>query len=67
MKAKISKIDPIGNIVESKEFHIPFIKKDETPLDAIINYEPMCQNKYLLEIGEYKYWLSRAGELILIH
>ena len=67
MKAKISKIDPIGNIVESKEFQIPFMKKDDIPLETIINYEPMCQNKYLLEIGEYKYWLLRTGELISVN
>jgi hypothetical protein len=28
--------------------------------------EPMCKNKYLLEIGDYRYWILRTGELILI-
>lgn len=71
MKAKISKVDPIGQIVKSKDFYIPFIKKNIIELiklkdGTVVKGESMCQNRYLLEIGEYKYWLLRTGELILI-
>ena len=71
MKAKISKIDPTGQVVKSKEFYIPFVKKNIIELiklkdGTVVKGEPMCQNRYLLEIGEYKYWILRTGELILI-
>jgi hypothetical protein len=72
MKAKILKIDPTGQIVKSKEFYIPFVKKNIIQLiklkdGTVVKGEPMCQNRHLLEIGEYKYWLLRTGELILIN
>jgi hypothetical protein len=71
MKAKISKVDPLGQIVNSKDFYIPFVKKNITQLiklkdGTVVRSEPMCQNRHLLEIGEYKYWLLRTGELILV-
>jgi len=60
MKAKISKVGPVGDINESKEFYIPLIKfKDGTKIKG----EPMKQDRYLLEIGEFKYWLLTTGEL----
>jgi hypothetical protein len=71
MKAKTSKVDPCGTIVKSKDFYIPFVKKNIIQLiklkdGTVVKGEPMCQNRYLLEIGEYKYWLLQTGELILI-
>ncbi len=71
MKAKISKIDPTGQIVKSKNFYIPFVKKNRIELiklkdGTVVRGEPMCQNKHILEIGEYKYWMLSTGELILI-
>ena len=71
MKAKISKVDPLGQIVNSKDFYIPFVKKNITQLiklkdGTVTTGEPMCKNKYLLEIGDYRYWILRTGELILI-
>jgi len=71
MKAKISKVDPCGCICETKDFYIPLIKRDKIQLiklkdGTVIKGEPMTQNRLLLEIGEYKYWLLRNGELELI-
>ena len=71
MKAKISKVDPCGVICETKEFYIPLIKRNKIQLiklkdGTVIKGEPMTQNRYLLEIGEHKYWLCKMGELELI-
>jgi hypothetical protein len=71
MKAKISKIDHTGQILESKEFYIPFVKKNIIQLiklkdGTVVKGEQMYQNRHLLEIGKYKYWVLRTGELILI-
>jgi hypothetical protein len=71
MKAKISKVGPVGDITETKEFYIPFVKKNIIQLIKLkdgtkIKGEPMKQDRHLLEIGEFKYWLLQTGELILI-
>lgn len=71
MKVKISKVGPVGDINESKEFYIPLIKKNKIQLiklkdGTVIKGEPMKQDRYLLEIGEYKYWVLRTGEIIII-
>ena len=71
MKAKISKIDPVGSIVVSKEFYIPFIKKNNIQLiklkdGTVVKGEPMSISRHLLEIGEFKYWILKSGEIILI-
>jgi hypothetical protein len=69
MKAKISKIGPVGEIEESKEFYIPLIKKNKIQLiklkdGTVVKGEPMKQCRHLLEIGDFKYWISRSGEVI---
>ena len=33
---------------------------------TVIKGEPMKQDRHLLEIGEYKYWVLRTGEIICI-
>ena len=71
MKAKISKLDPVGTVEESKEFYIPLIKKNKIQWIKLkdgtkIKSEPMKQSRYLLEIGEFKYWLRKNGEIELI-
>lgn len=71
MKVKISKVGPVGDINESKEFYIPLIKKNRIQRiklkdGTVIKGEPMKQDRYLLEIGEYKYWVLRTGEIIII-
>ena len=72
MKAKISKLDPVGDITECKEFYIPLIKKNKIQLITLkdgtkIKGEPMMQSRFLLEIGEFKYWVRKSGELELIN
>jgi|Laugrespbdmm15sd_2_1035082.scaffolds.fasta_scaffold00393_7 hypothetical protein len=72
MKAKISKLDPLGTIEESKEFYIPLIKKNKIQWIKLkdgtkIKGEPMKQSRYLLEIGEFKYFVRRNGEIELIN
>jgi hypothetical protein len=69
MKAKISKVGPVGDITESKEFYIPFVKKNKIQLiklkdGTVVKGEPMKVDRYLLEIGEHQYWLLKSGELI---
>jgi hypothetical protein len=72
MKSKITKIDPTGVTIESKDFYIPFIGKTKKVTPKLtsefspdnIKYEPMCQNRFLLEIGDYKYWMRIDGEII---
>jgi hypothetical protein len=69
MKAKISKVDPVGNITKSKEFYIPFVKKNNIQLiklrdGTVVRGEPMKVDRHLLEIGEHKYWLLKSGEII---
>jgi hypothetical protein len=71
MEAKISKLDPVGTVEESKEFYIPIIKKNKTQWIKLkdgtkIKGEPMKQSRYLLEIGEFKYWVRKSGEIELI-
>lgn len=71
MKAKISKVNPVGDITQTKEFYIPLIKKNEIQLIKLkdgskIRGVPMKQERYLLEIGDHKYWVLRSGELIPI-
>jgi hypothetical protein len=71
MKAKISAIDPTGVTVESTEFYIPVIESDmgkDGMLEdgTIIKYESMCQNRHILEIGNYQYYLLETGKLISI-
>ena len=71
MKAKISKLDPTGHFEESKEFYIPLIKKNKIQWIKLkdgtkIQGEPMKQTRYLLEIGEFKYFVRKNGEIDLI-
>jgi len=71
MKAKISKIGPVGDVVKSKEFYIPLLKKNIIQLIKLkdgttLRGEPMMQTRHLLEIGDYKYWVRRDGEIIMI-
>lgn len=44
--AKISKLDPVGNIIEEKCFDIPILEMHET------TGESPCKNHYILKIGE---------------
>jgi hypothetical protein len=71
MKAKISKITPVGEIEDSIEFQIPFIKDDTYLIKlndgTVVKGEPMKQSRYLLEIGNYKYWVRNNGEIALIN
>jgi hypothetical protein len=69
MKAKISKVGPVGDITESKEFYIPFVKKNKIQLiklkdGTVVKGEPMKVDRHLLEIGDFKYWVLQSGELI---
>jgi len=71
MKAKILKLDPTGTIEESKEFYIPLIKKNKIQWIKLkdgtkIKGEPMKKSRYLLEIGDFKYWVRKNGEIELI-
>jgi hypothetical protein len=71
MKAKISKVSPVGEVNETKTFYIPHIKKSikqkiKLKDGSTIYGEPMKVNRYLLEIGNYKYWIRRTGEIELI-
>lgn len=71
MKAKISKVSPVGEISETKTFYIPHIKKNvrqkiKLKDGSVIVGEPMKVDRYLLEIGNYKYWVKRTGEIELI-
>jgi hypothetical protein len=71
MKAKISKITPVGEIEDSIEFQIPFIKDDTYLIKlndgTVVKGEPMKQSRYLLEICNYKYWVRNNGEIALIN
>ena len=71
MKVKISEIDPTGVSLKTKDFYIPFMKKNVVQLihlkdGTTIKGEPMKISRYLLEIGEYKYIVYRSGKIILI-
>jgi hypothetical protein len=66
MRAKISKLGPVGDIIEEKKFNIPFIKKQEyglckLPDGTVVKTEPMRKCRYLLEINGYKYLLHPSG------
>jgi len=68
MKAKISKVGPVGDITETRGFYIPLIKKNAIQLiklkdGTVIKGEPMKRERHLLEIGKHKYWVHRNGEL----
>ena len=68
MKAKISKLGPVGDISESKVFYIPLVKKIKLQWIKLkdgtkIKGEPMKVHRYLLEIGEFKYLLHKNGEI----
>jgi hypothetical protein len=71
MKAKISKITPVGEIEDSIEFQIPFIKDDTYLIKlndgTVVKGEPMKQSRYLLEIGNYRYWVRKNGDIELIN
>jgi len=74
MKVKIKGLDPTGVVTEEAEFEIPLINKkfydkrnEKLKNNSIGEYEPMIQNRYILEIGEYKYFLRRDGELTKIY
>ena len=71
MKAKISKLNPVGFVEESKEFYIPLIKKNKIQLIKLndgttIKSEPRKKSRYVLEIGEFKYWVRKNGEIELV-
>lgn len=70
MEAKISKLNPLGDIEESTEFEIPHIKDDTYLIKlndgVVLKGEPMKQYRFLLEIGDFKYWLRKNGEIELI-
>ncbi len=68
MEVKISLLDPTGGIVKSENINIPFFDKVNPQLknENGVRYEPMCQNRCLLEIGNYQYWIRYDGEIILI-
>jgi hypothetical protein len=70
MIVKISKINPVGDIEESIDFNFPFVD-DNTYLiklndGTVVKGEPMKKSRYLLEIGDYKYWVQRDGKIELI-
>ena len=72
MKANISKFDPSGVVLESKDFYIPLIKnpkKGDIDKDGNLipqPYEPMRKNRCAITIGKFSYWIRRNGELDLI-
>jgi len=68
MKAKITKIGPVGESMDSKEFYIPLIKKNKVQLihlkdGTTIHGEPMLVGRYFLEIADYVYRIHRNGKL----
>ena len=72
MKAKISRLNPVGDIEESKEFYFPLIKKNKIEWIKFkdgtkIKGEPRKQNRYLLEIGDFRYFVLKNGEIELIN
>jgi len=75
MKANITKYDPAGVVLESKDFYIPLIKKpkkgksiktDKDGMWVHIPYEPMRKSRCAITIGEFTYWVRPNGELDLI-
>jgi hypothetical protein len=70
MKAKITEVDPTGVPVKMKEFYVPLLKKRKVELiqledGTIVKGEPMKQNRYFIEIGEYVYFVGSSGRLDL--
>jgi len=68
MKAILSMIDPCGSVVKSKKFYLPFIKKNIIQTITLkdgtkVKGEPMRQNRYILEVGDYKYFVSMTGKI----
>tara|TARA_R110000851_G_scaffold47424_2_gene115145 strand:- start:2453 stop:2695 length:243 start_codon:yes stop_codon:yes gene_type:complete len=71
MKAIVKAYDPSGVVLEEEEFTFPIVKEPEGEwrteiIDGIEKshrYEPMRKVRYLLKIGEYKYWFRSNGEL----
>lgn len=66
MQAKITEINPIGDNELSVEFTLPLIHPSHSvhfENNKIIIEESMKKNRYLLEIGEFKYWINENGEI----
>lgn len=68
MKAKILKVGPVGDTIDSKEFYIPLIKKNKIQLihlkdGSTVKGEPMMVGRYFLEIADYVYRIHRDGKL----
>jgi hypothetical protein len=64
MKYKIKSFDPTGVELEVEEGEFPLIPSvyESSRIDGVL-YEPMKKNRYLLEIGENRYWVGYNGEL----
>jgi hypothetical protein len=71
MKAKISIIDPTGCSEKEVDFYIPLIKKELKPKyvkfedGKTMQIESMKHERYLLEIGEFQYWIYKNGKIII--
>lgn len=61
MKAKITKIDVTGVEVESKTFDIPLL---EAPKAGDSELRSTMAYRYLLDIGERRYWIRNDGYVI---
>jgi hypothetical protein len=67
-KLKIAALDPLGCELSKMELDYGYLGWENPP--ELSNdfwkpgYEPMRQVRYLLEVGEYSYYMRRNGELI---
>ena len=71
MKLKVSALNPSTlAVIESKELYLPVIDKPSRTI-VLKGGQKVHDNsgafyKYTLEIGAFKYWLKKTGELIKI-
>ena len=64
MKAKISLLDSVGFIKETKEFEIPLMSPIKRTYKNGLPQEPMKKNRFILEIEGHKYLLLEDGIII---
>ena len=58
MKAKITKLDPCGCVIDEQEFELPLVD-----CGISTEYTSIAKHRFTLQIGEYIYYLYNNGHL----
>jgi hypothetical protein len=57
MIATICKVDPTGNIKETKEFEIPLISDK-------LSLRTEASTRFIIKIKNHNYWVKKDGQLV---